>query len=267
MRCQSIYRFSSKNIRVFRIRKIVFLSCLISVSASGNSELTEQYRKNSSEWPPFVVHDSVVASEISSLPALPPKDWHTPATERLGKLLFYDPRLSVSGQIACVSCHHPSLGWTDGRRVSAGHDRQEGSRNSMTLLNVARFEQLFWDGRADGLVDLMLKPIESPLEMNSSIDSTIDRINHIEAYRPYIESAFDEDSMTPSRLAQALASFVRTRTSMKSRFDRFVEGEYDVLNGQQIHGLHLFRTKARCMNCHHGPLFSDGLFHHTGLSY
>lgn len=248
-------------------QKYAIVACLISACAYGSSDLMEQYRRSSDEWPPFIVDESVDAKELTSLEPLPTLDWHTPATEQLGKLLFFDPRLSASGQIACVSCHHPSLGWTDGRRVSAGHDRQEGTRNSMTLLNAAQFEQLFWDGRADGLLDLMLKPIESPTEMNSSIDATITRINIIEEYRPFIEEAFGESKLTPIRLAKALGSFVRTRVSMRSRFDRFVEGEFDVLSEQQIFGLHLYRTKARCMNCHHGPLFSDGLFHHTGLSY
>lgn len=267
MRIHLKSQFSLRNQRFLRILKIALLVCLISNCASGHSKLSEQYRKPSSDWPPFEVDKSVDAEELAALPDLPPVEWHTSATERLGTLFFFDPRLSASGQIACVTCHHPSLGWTDGRRVSAGHDRHEGSRNSMTLLNAAHFDQLFWDGRADGVLDLMLKPIESPIEMNSSIDETINRINAIDAYGPDIELAFGDSAMTPSRLAKTLASFVRTRVSMKSRFDRFVGEEYSVFDEQQIHGLHLFRTKARCMNCHHGPLFSDGKFHHTGLSY
>ena len=259
-------RFSSEPQRIHRLR-ISFLFCCVSFYSAGSSDLTEQYSKPPAEWPPFEVDKSVHAEELAALPDLPSVEWHTSATEQLGKLFFFDPRLSVSGQIACVTCHHPSLGWTDGRRVSAGHDRHEGSRNSMTLLNAGYFNQLFWDGRADGLVDLMLKPIESPIEMNSSIDATINRINEIDEYGPDIELAFGDSSVTPSRLAKALASFVRTRSSMRSRFDRFVGGEYGVFDEQQIHGLHLYRTKARCMNCHHGALFSDGKFHHTGLSY
>lgn len=260
-------RFFFSETQRLRSVGIAFLFCCVSIYSADSPDLAERYSKPSTEWPAFEVDKSVAAEELAALPNLPPMEWHTSATERLGTLFFFDPRLSASGQIACVTCHHPSLGWTDGRRVSAGHDRHEGSRNSMTLLNAAHFDHLFWDGRADGLLDLMLKPIESPIEMNSSIDATINRINAIDEYRPDIELAFGDPFMTPSRLAKALASFVRTRISMKSRFDRFVEGDYGVFDEQQIHGLHLFRTKARCMNCHHGPLFSDGRFHHTGLSY
>ena len=261
------WRFSTSELPRNCSLKIAFVCCCVSICSAGTTDLADQYQKPPNEWPPFEVDETVVAQELGALPDLPPAEWHTSSTERLGKLLFFDPRLSASGQIACVTCHHPSLGWTDGRRVSAGHDRLEGTRNSMTLLNVAHFEHLFWDGRADGLLGLMLKPIRSEIEMNSSIDATLTRINGIHEYAPIIEEAFGEPRLSSTRLAQALASFVRTRVSMKSQFDRFIGGEFGVLDEQQILGLHLFRTKARCMNCHHGPLLSDGKFHHTGLSY
>ena len=252
-------------------RSFYFLSlcvCIMMVGAeSSKPDLTHAYSRPVADWPPFDVEESVDAKELAPLPPLPSMDWHTPQTEELGELLFFDPRLSSSGQFACASCHHPSLGWTDGRRVSAGHDRQEGARNSMTLINVAYFGELFWDGRADGLLDLMLRPIQSPIEMNSDLDETLAKINGIPEYEPHVHAAFGEPELTPDRLAIALASFVRTRISFRNDFDRFMGGEYSRFSPQEIEGLHLFRTKAGCMNCHHGPLLSDGEFHHTGLSY
>lgn len=257
---------STFNKSLIKIFSLVVVA-LIGSMGHGKQNLIEQYRQPISEWPPIEVDESVNAQKLAPLPQLPEVEWHTPATENLGKQLFFDPRLSKSGQFACVSCHHPSQGWTDGRRVSAGHDRSEGTRNSMTLINVAYFESLFWDGRAEGLLDLILKPIQSPIEMNSDLDEAIDRINAIDGYRPFIQEAFDSDQLTPERLAIAIASFVRTRVSFRNDFDRFMQGEHSRLTEQQIEGLHLFRTKAKCMNCHHGPLLSDGQFHHTGLSY
>jgi len=246
---------------------LVFLLLFSGAQAATAPDLTEQYRRPPQQWPPLEVDEGVIAEELGPLPALPAASWHTPASERLGKQLFFDPRLSSSGQLACVSCHDSQLGWGDGKRVSAGHDRQTGRRNAMTLLNAAYFDHLFWDGRADGLLDLALQPIQSPVEMNAEIGKVVARLQHINGYPEAFEQAFNSPQVSPERIAQAIAAFVRSVVSSPSRFDRFARGDYERLNGQEIEGLHLFRTRARCMNCHNGPRFSDGLFHHTGLSY
>ena len=243
------------------------LVMMCAAGAAAQSNLADQYRRLPQEWPPFVVDEGVQASEIGPLPPLEPAAWHTPDSERLGKLLFFDPRLSGSGQLACVSCHDSQLGWGDGRRVAAGHDRRTGRRNAMTLLNAAYFEHLFWDGRANGMLDLALQPIQSPLEMNADLAEVVARLKNIRGYPPAFEEAFGSPEISPQRIAEAIASFVRSLRSSPSRFDRFAQGDYRRLNEQEIQGLHVFRTRARCMNCHNGPRFSDGQFHHTGLSY
>ena len=246
---------------------ILCLVTLNGVQAQDGPSLAEQYRLPPSQWPPFVVDDGVQAEEIGPLPSLPPVSWHTPAAEQLGKLLFFDPRLSGSGQLACVSCHDVQLGWGDGRRVAAGHDRFAGSRNAMTLLNAAYFDHLFWDGRAQGLLELALQPIQSPAEMNAEIPVIIRRLEETDGYPGAFAKAQGSPEITAQRIAEALASYVRSIVWSSSPFDRFVLGDYERLTGQEIEGLHLFRTRARCMNCHNGPRFSDGSFHHTGLSY
>ena len=249
---------------------ILLLVCALMLNgarAEEPADLAEKYRRPPSEWPAFVVDEGVQAEDIAPLPALPPVAWHTLESEELGKLLFFDPRLSGSGQLACISCHDPQLGWGDGRRVAAGHDRRAGRRNAMTLLNAAYFERLFWDGRADGLLDLALQPIQSPAEMNADLEQVIARIRGTQRYLQAFEEAFGSPGVTAERIAWAIASFVRSIVSSTSRFDRFAQGDYGRLTNQEIQGLHLYRTRARCMNCHNGPRFSDGQFHHTGLSY
>ena len=246
---------------------ILCLVALNSVRAQDGPSLTEQYRRPPSEWPAFVVDAGVQAEDIGPLPPLPPVSWDTPDSERLGKLLFFEPRLSGSGQLACISCHDPQLGWGDGRRFAAGHDRRTGRRNAMTLLNAAYFDRLFWDGRAEGLLDLALQPIQSPMEMNADLEEVVARLRGTNGYPSEFEHALGSPEVTAERIAQALASFVRSLISLPSRFDRFVQRDYKRLTVEEIEGLHLFRTRARCMNCHHGPRFSDGDFHHTGLSY
>ena len=224
------------------------------------------YRQGQDHWPPFSVAEGVNAEPLGRLSAPELPAWQTTELEELGKQLFFDPRLSGSGQLACASCHDPDLGWGDGRATSFGHDRQRGTRNAMTLLNVAYFDSFFWDGRASSLEEQALLPIEDPMEMAADLNTVLDSLNAIPGYRDAFQRALGTSSITASALGKALAAFQRTLVSRPSRFDFFLAGKAR-LNDQEIEGLHLFRTQARCMNCHHGPLFSDGHFHNIGLAF
>jgi cytochrome c peroxidase len=86
-------------------------------------------------------------------------------------------------------------------------------------------------------------------------------------YHELFKKAFGDDAITPDRLTEAIATFEKTIVSRKSRFDEFLAGKKDALDNRELRGLHLFRTKARCMNCHNGPLFSDNQFHSNGFFY
>ena len=176
----------------------------------------------------------------------------------LGRTLFYDPRLSNSNQIACASCHDPELGWTDNRRLSFGHDRQLGTRNAMTIMNVAYAKSLFWDGRAASL--------EDQAKMHEHIDIATEKIVKIKGYESLFEKAFGDKKITKDRIAKAIATFERTVVSPASRFDKFIDGEKDAYTDDEVMGLHLFRTKAQCMNCHNSGYFSNNLFENDGVS-
>ena len=182
----------------------------------------------------------------------------------LGKQLFFDPRLSSSEQIACASCHNPELGWTDNVTRSFGHNRQTGKRNAMTLLNVGHALDLFWDGRALSLEDQVKFPIMDTLEMNHPLSLAVDRIAGIEGYRPWFEKAFGDGEVTLQRIQYAIATYERTIKSRRSKFDKFISGDTSALTDQEVLGLHLYRTKARCINCHNTPYFSDNQFHNDG---
>ncbi|GAA4888615.1 cytochrome c peroxidase [Flaviramulus aquimarinus] len=204
--------------------------------------------------------------DIGVLPEITfPKD-NTYSKEKvaLGKTLFFDPRLSVSGQIACASCHNPELAWTDNTTRSFGHDRQTGGRNSMTILNSGYAHTLFWDGRASSLEDQARFPIGDPLEMNEQLNIAVDKISEIEGYKPLFEGAFGNDSVSLKRIQYAIATFERTIKSPKSKFDKFISGKSDKFTDEEVLGLHLFRTKAQCINCHNTPYFSDNKFHNDG---
>ncbi|MDN5396244.1 MAG: c-type cytochrome [Chryseobacterium sp.] len=185
----------------------------------------------------------------------------------LGKVLFFDPRLSKSGQISCANCHNPEIGWSDGSRVSFGHDRQTGTRNAPTLVNIGYAKTLFWDGRAATLEEQVKAPIENPVEMNLHMSMAVKNIRKIKNYKPLFAKAFGNGDVTEDRIAKAIATFERSVISPPSKFDKFVSGKKDALTDAEVNGLHVFRTKANCINCHNTPYFSDQKFHNLGLTY
>ncbi len=249
---------------------VVALCWTLHVPASAEEpDLRSLYSKPPAEWPAPQLDEGVELRELGRLPPVPePGDNPTtPAKVELGKKLFFDPRLSGSRQIACASCHDPQLGWGDGRRTAIGHDRQLGRRNSQSILNSGYFEPLFWDGRAESLEQQALQPIVDPREMHNTLDDAEASLNAIAGYRDEFRAVFGTENIERRHIAQALAAFQRTVVSRKSRFDLFLEGRHDALSDQELEGLHLFRTKARCLNCHNGPEFSDQKFHNLGMHF
>lgn len=223
-----------------------------------------------SEWPAPNVDTGAVWQELAPLPAMPPIPPDNPQTPQkiaLGKALFEDPQLSRSGQIACASCHDRQLGWGDGRSVSFGHDRRAGRRNAMNISMAAYASPLFWDGRAATLEEQALHPIQDSSEMAFTARALERRLSRETGYPLQFQQVFGDKKITMHRIAQALASYQRSLTPRFNRFDRFLEGRRDVLTDSQLWGLHLFRTQARCMNCHSGPALTDNRFHNLGLHF
>jgi len=255
----------------------VTLACLLSSCKNEKQDaytsiddLRQVYSSGDATTWPTPTLDSLIDKssfeDIGILPAIkyPENNAYSKEKVTLGKTLFFDPRLSVSGQIACASCHNPELGWTDNLTRSFGHDRQTGGRNSMTILNSGYAHTLFWDGRASSLEDQAQFPIGDPLEMNENLNIAVDKIAEIEGYKPLFKAAFGNDSVSLKHIQYAIATFERTIKSPKSKFDRFISGKSDEFSDEEVLGLHLFRTKAQCINCHNTPYFSDNQFHNDG---
>lgn len=232
-------------------------------------KLRAVYSQPPEAWPAPTVDQGVEWSEIGLLPEVkhPESNPHNDAKEQLGKALFFDPRLSGSGQIACASCHDPDLAWGDGRTTSFGHSRKLLGRNAPSIRFVAFQEAFFWDGRAETLADQAIAVFLNPDEMHASAEHVVATISSHAAYRELMCEAFGDEEITLERAAQAIACFERTIIGGRTRFDAFLQGKTDLLSDSAIRGLDLFRRDARCMNCHNGPLFSDGKFHEVGLSY
>lgn len=237
------------------------------------SELKALYSSGDyQKWPKPEV-DSIVYTQgfedigILGKPEFPENNPYTEEKAELGKVLFFDPRLSKSGQISCANCHDPELNWGDARRVSYGEGRQQGNRNAPSLMNIAYSKVFFWDGRAETLEDQASFPIKDAKEMNFHIDLATKRLNKIKGYKPYFKKAFGKEKLTQEEILKAIATFERTLITPKSKFDRFIEGDSTQLTNRQVQGLHLFRTKARCINCHNTANFADNKFHNVGLTY
>ena len=237
--------------------------------AEWAARLREIYERPAAEWPAPDVDSTVEWVEIGLLPD-PPYPADNPFSKEkadLGRMLFFDPRLSAGGQMACGSCHDPDLGWADGRTTSFGLNRKPLTRNAPTVLNAAFQRQFFWDGRAESLEVQARHVMLNPNEMAGTEQRIVETLSQVPAYRQAFADAFGCEDITLDLVSQALATFERTLVGGHSRFDAFLRGRPDALDDSQIIGLHLFRTQARCINCHHGPTFSDGKQHDIGLSY
>lgn len=222
------------------------------------------------QWPQPQLEPGAVWSEFAPLPkAVPYPADNPPSAQKLalGRRLFEDPRLSGSGQIACASCHDRELGWGDGRSVPFGHDRQSGRRNAISLAMSGLSQPLFWDGRAQTLEAQALHPITDPREMAAKPSLILKRLRRDGDYPKAFAAAFGSSRIDMDQVSKALATFQRSLLPRANRFDRFLEGRRDLLDDRQLWGLHLFRTRAGCMNCHSGASLSDQSFHNLGLHF
>jgi len=189
------------------------------------------------------------------------------ALAQLGQRLFNDPILSASGQISCQSCHHPELGWGDGLSRSVGHNRTQGRRNAPPLYNVVRLDHLGWDGVTDGLAAQLRNAMTHPAEMGvQAPDDILQRLARSSAYRPAFKAVYGDGPIAQTHLDDALIAFLGTLET-PTALDRFLAGDSGRLSDRQLWGMHLFRTKARCINCHAGALLSDQGFHNLGLAF
>lgn len=188
-----------------------------------------------------------------------------PDRVHLGKVLFFDPRLSSSGFLSCASCHNPAMGWADGLGTGIGHDFKKLSRATPTILNTAFQPLLMWDGRKNSLEQQALGPIEAPGEMNMPLDELIRRLNGIKGYKVLFERAYPGEPISTDTVGKALASFERTILSTPAPFDAWRKGDQRAMSESAKRGFALFNDKANCVKCHQGFNFTDNGFHNIGV--
>ena len=211
----------------------------------------------------FVLAGAFAAGAAGAWDALPdvvPAPADNPTTEarvELGKMLYFDPRLSITGTVSCFSCHNVMEGGDDHRSVSIGVHGQAGGRNAPTVWNAAFLSTQFWDGRAASLEEQARGPITNPIEMGMpDHDEAIDRIRAIPGYAPYFEAAFGAgDTINIDNAAKAIAAYERTLITPNSPYDRYVNGDDRALSESAVRGMQAFAA-AGCGSCHSGATFA-----------
>lgn len=201
--------------------------------------------------------------------SIPPDNLPNEARILLGKKLYFDPRLSADGTVACATCHDVTRGFTDQRPMSEGIGGKLGRRNAPTSLNAALLHSQFLDGRAANLETQAILPIINPIEMGQPDGAAATAaIAGDPEYQRMFQAAYGR-SPSYEDIGRALASFERTLMFLDAPFDRWARGD-GALPPDAIAGFALFNGKARCAACHPinqaEPLGSDGRFHNIGVA-
>ncbi len=184
----------------------------------------------------------------------------------LGKMLFFDTRLSGNNTMSCASCHNPSFSWGDGLPLGVGSAANILGRRTPTILNLAWQDALMWDGRFESLEEQALGPMSSPDEMNQDMDSIVDELKESSDYDLYFSMVFPGEGLTVANIARAIATYERTIVSNDAPFDRWIGGQESAISESAKRGFELFNNKANCAACHSGWAFTDGSFHDIGLN-
>lgn len=185
---------------------------------------------------------------------------------QLGRLLYFDPRLSLSGKISCDSCHDLAKYGVDNRPTSPGHKGQLGDRNSPTVYNAAGHFAQFWDGRAADVEEQASGPMMNPVEMAATKEHVVAVLNSIPQYVAMFKKAFpgDKDPVTVQNAARAIAGFERELVT-PARWDKFLKGDKNALTNEEKAGFLKF-SDSGCTACHNGAYLGGQSYQKLGIA-
>jgi len=193
---------------------------------------------------------------------------------KLGRMLFYEKRLSKDNSLSCAGCHLQVDGFSDKNRFSKGVGGKTGGRQAMPVFNMAwHYNGFFWDGRAPLLRDQSLRPIQDPLEMNETLTNVLAKLQADKTYRDQFVKAFEDGLINEKNMSLAMEQFMMTIVSNKSKFDMVKAGKAQFTNSEE-RGRKLFFTEydpagnvkgAECFHCHGGPNFTNDEYMNNGL--
>lgn len=219
------------------MKKILFLTAVLIAVTTVSAKAKEDYRDHFEALPKV---------------ALNPENRLWDERVELGKMLFFDPRLSKSGTLSCNSCHNLATGGADNTPTSIGHGWNIGPRNAPTVLNAALNVTQFWDGRAKDVEEQAGGPILNPGEMAETEKNVLEKLKSMGKYVYLFNEAFkgEQNRLAYKNVAKAIAAYERTLIT-PSKFDAYLKGDDDALDKNQKKGLKLFVEKG-CVGCHNG---------------
>lgn len=207
-------------------------------------------------------------------PVIPEDNKPTMAGVELGRMLFYEKRLSGDNTQACASCHQQQDMFSDIRQFSIGVDELPGKRQAMAIFNLAWHSNgMFWDGRSPSLRDQALRPIQDPLEMHETLENAVAKLQQAQEYKDQFIRAFGDDSITADRIGLAIEQFEFTLISNQSKYDAYLRGEVQ-LSPEEERGRLLFFSEfdpffnqkgGECFHCHGGFNFTNDEYMNNGL--
>jgi len=224
-----------------------------------NKIVLEPYKKHAQNYKAKNIFDidflnTDFYSELVYLPLDNPK------TIALGKLLFRDPQLSKDNVMACISCHNPNKGFSDGLPKSVSN--QKGvftARNAPTLIDAGYSTRYFWDMRALDLEKQVIHVIDNDLEFNTNFDAIINKLNKNNVYNELFKEAYGgiaKEDINQRSISNAIAAYVNSLKSFNSPFDKYVRNETKEYPENAKRGFNLFMGKAACGSCHFAPVFN-----------
>jgi cytochrome c peroxidase len=187
---------------------------------------------------------------------------------KLGRMLYFDTRLSKNHDVSCNSCHQLDRYGVDNEPTSPGHKGQRGGRNSPTVYNASLHIAQFWDGRAKDVEEQAGGPVLNPIEMAMpSEEAVLAVLNSIDGYRKLFNASFPvengESAVSYANMANAIGAFER-KLMTPSAFDAFLEGDDSALTDKEVAGLETFMDTG-CITCHAGPTIGGQMFQKLGL--
>ncbi|ADW17582.1 Cytochrome-c peroxidase [Desulfobulbus propionicus DSM 2032] len=190
----------------------------------------------------------------------------TPDKIELGKMLYFDPRLSKSGLISCNTCHNVGMAGADFQQTSTGHGWKQGPRNAPTVLNSVFNVAQFWDGRAKDLAEQAKGPIQAGVEMNNTPENVVKTLNSMPEYVALFKRSFpgESDPVTFDNMAKAIEAFEATLITPDSKFDLFLKGDAKALAQNEQEGLKLFMVHG-CVECHGGVNMGGDQYYPLGV--
>lgn len=196
----------------------------------------------------------------------PADNQSTAAGVALGRQLFYEKALSDDNTLSCGSCHKQENGFSDPRQFSIGTDGSVGTRQAMSVMDLAWDQFFFWDGRATSLEQQAFGPVTNMIEMRNTWPVVEQRLQAHAEYPALFETAFGSPGIDSVRVVKAIAQFERSLVSFNSRFDRFrYVGDSTAMDESEQRGMTLFMRGAHCVDCHRDPLMADHNLRNNGL--